>query len=182
MNKVALGELDTPTVEVITRRVNKISDLCLRIFLLGSQCGGLKIRFPKPVEVCSGVTWDGGTWFKDGSIGDHRLVETYDVFSEIAHGTDTPKQRAKALAKLRWIEEWLQKRIDGIERYAKHLRESQVKWEGELRSEIAMQSLSANVPVSGNKESDQPSAHLQVVDGQGKVLGELSGGGGEFPF
>lgn len=156
-----LGEIDAPTQKLIEERVLRINDLCLTMNVHAVNCG-LQIRFPKPVRVCRGVKWD-GYWTSNGMLPtpDHNTLGSVDVSQDLSEvirriksRTPTPKDRAKALAAMRWIEKWIVDRMAGIERYAASLRKAQSKWEDELKSELAMHGLGANTPVEKPKEEE----------------------------
>lgn len=142
-----LGEIDLPTRNLIEERVARINARCLTMHIHAVKCG-LKIRYPKPVRVCRGLKWQ-GAWLKSSSsFGGLELAEVLHLAQSL---TPTPKERAKALSAMRRIEKWVVNRIDGIERYAASLRAAQSKWEDELKSELAMRDLGADVPA---KEDD----------------------------
>jgi hypothetical protein len=173
---IILRELDEPTRDILRGRVNQINTLCLAMHIQASQCG-LQIRFPNPIRVCHGVTWS-GTW-NGGEYGLELKADLQSVTCKIAAHTTTPKARAKALAVLRSIEAWVHNRLGGIKRHADGMRKAQVKWENQLKSEIAMRNLS---------QQDSPSKHIDInVAPAGKLqwpvtTGGANGGGGEFPF
>lgn len=158
-----LGEINMPTQKLIEERVVRINDLCVTMNVHAVNCG-LRIRFPKPVRVCCGVRWDGSF---AGRYGPHDTSESLDLSEavrRIKSRTPTPKERAKALSALRWIEKWIVDRIAGVERYAVSLRQAQSKWEDELKSELAMQDLGANTPAKKPKEEDDDGAFKGVAD------------------
>ena len=148
-----LGELEVPTRKLIDERVVRINDLYLTMAVHAMRCG-LRIRLPKSVRVCCGVKWR-GSWIGNGPLERPCAeLDLSEVIRRVKLHTPTPKERAKALSSMRWIEKWIADRMAGVERYAASLRKAQSRWEDELKSELAMRDLGANTPANKPKEEE----------------------------
>jgi len=132
-----LGDLDVPTLEIARDRITSISDKVARM-LAESTRVAVEVRYPKRVRICRGLRWEDGNFVTSPYVPSSTMQL---ILQKIALSANTPKLRSRALDNLKRVEEWLDKRIEGITRHANHVRELQGVYEEKLKSEVAMVTL-----------------------------------------